>query len=205
MEEMALTCFALERYRIPDENQAKLDRLRPSDAPRFWWLAKGQASLLDHSDFQRDDGGKGRDIGSFMHEGRQRLWGPAPRWRRCDTASTASRLHTIRSRYPSSAGRKPMAGAHQGKMVVPSTSSTHMWRTASTVALHIAIVRKNSTGRWRIVQKNRRSTFRGSHSGILAHFRPSARRRRVLLQNSKHTSGFHEGRHLRRQAEGAGG
>ena len=42
MPQMALACYALERYRIPDENQAKLDPLRPQDAPRFWWLAKGQ-------------------------------------------------------------------------------------------------------------------------------------------------------------------
>jgi hypothetical protein len=69
MPQMALTCFALERYRIPHENQAKLDPLRPPDAPRFWWLAKGQEYPFIGADFQRDDGGKGHDIGHYVHEG----------------------------------------------------------------------------------------------------------------------------------------
>ncbi len=66
---MAVTCFAIERFRITEDRQAKIEALRPPDAPRYWWLAKGEEDPIAGAPYQRDDGGPERIMsGGFMHE-----------------------------------------------------------------------------------------------------------------------------------------
>jgi hypothetical protein len=63
---MAVTCFAVERFRIPDDRQAKVQALRPPDAPRYWWLVEGQEFPKLGAPYQRDDGGDIRRSDAYM-------------------------------------------------------------------------------------------------------------------------------------------